>query len=64
MYTTVFRVKCKTRKCGKAIVIDKPFAQGEVRELKCSQGHLNKYDQSNLETRTAIAQKLNGVVLI
>ena len=57
MFVTVQYVKCKTKKCGEAIVIDKPLAPGEVRELRCSRGHTNRYDASAIDTRTEKATK-------
>jgi hypothetical protein len=61
MYVTVPYVKCKTKKCGETIIIDKPFASGEVRPLRCRRGHTNQYDASNIDTRTAKATKGSGL---
>jgi hypothetical protein len=57
MYVSVPYVKCKTKKCGEMILIDKPFASGEVRQLCCRRGHTNRYDAHNIDTRTEKAKK-------
>jgi len=57
MYVTVPYVKCKTKKCGEMIPTDQPIASGQTRDLRCPRGHTNKYDASNVDTRTAKATK-------
>jgi len=54
---TVLHVKCKTKKCGKPIPVDRPFASGETRDLKCPVGHSNRYGASSVEPRTAKIMK-------
>ncbi len=55
MYVTIQYVKCKTKKCGETIALDKPFQAGETRELKCSRAHENKYDSSAVRIRNVRA---------
>jgi hypothetical protein len=52
MYVTLLQVKCKTRKCGQTIPVDKLLASDEVRRLSCAAGHENNYRESDLQTRT------------
>jgi len=57
MFVTIQYVKCKAKKCGEAIVVDKPLAPGEARELRCRRGHTNRYGASAIDTRTEKAAK-------
>lgn len=61
MYVTVYHVNCKTKKCAETIPIDKTLPPDETWELKCRRGHVNKYDRSCIESRTAKAWKGSGL---
>jgi hypothetical protein len=61
MYVTLYYVKCKTKKCGDRIPVDKTFPPDETPELQCRRGHTNKYDRSCLESQTAKARKGSGL---
>jgi hypothetical protein len=61
MYVTIHYVKCKTRKCGETIPLEKLFESGETRELLCRRGHANEYDGSCAKRRTVKPLKGLGV---
>jgi hypothetical protein len=63
MNVTVLYVKCKTKKCGEVIAVDKKIASDETFELQCRRGHAHKYDRSGIQPRTAKAWKGSGLTV-
>lgn len=52
-FVTVCYFKCKTSGCGKRIQLARPFVSGESRRLQCREGHVNRYNGTEIKTQTA-----------